>query len=422
MVTAIAVIPLVFGLVLLAGAGTARGSEPRIESDSPACQFASTTTTGLTTTMGLDPSSGGCTWTPPSGITSVTFTLYGAQGGTAAVDTPVDSGGTPGQGGLGSEVVGTLNGIGGTTLQLNVGGGGGTGSATAENQTGTGSFNGGGPGTTFGGDGGGATDIRGGSYGPADRILVAGGGGGGGSAQSSGGGGNGGDGDTNGSPGGLNECTPEAAAGGYSGDAPAPNQGVGGAGSPSSTDGGDCSMTYGTNGGNGTAAGDGGAGSPYTGAYGLGGGGGGGGGGGYFGGGGGGSGGASDSDYVEFSGDGGGGGGSSYTGGADGIVPTATSILDPVSPAAPGGYILVSYSVAAPTTTTTAAPATTTTIAAAVAAPTTTTTTVPPPALAVTGVDVLSTVFSGSCFVLAGIILTLASTMEIRRRRGLSIT
>jgi len=429
-----AILSMATGLVVLGWAGAAHGIG---DQGPPTCQFTSAVE-GNTTTLDLSYTGSGCTWTPPSGITSATFTLYGAAGGPGVADTDgnFDSGGTPGAGGLGAEVSGTLSGISGTTFEVNVGGGGANTSSEQVSQeqdvrkdlqTGTDSFNGGGTGTTFGGDGGGGTDIRVGAFGAADRVFVAGGGGGGGSPQNSTAGGNGGDAGEDGGPGlGNDECTPDdgdqLAQGGYSGD-PGPNQGAGG----EAGDGSNCGGYAGSAGLSGNAEGGGGSGSPVTGAYGDGGGGGGGGGGGYFGGGGGGSGGATDSDVGEYQSDAGGGGGSSYTGGADGVIPTNSSITDPVSPGAPNGYVIINYTIAAATTTsststttTTTAPKTTTTTTTTTVAPTTTTTTVAQQAaaLAVTGDDLWVPAVSGSCFLLAGLLVVIATANEIRRRRS----
>ena len=111
-------------------------------------------------------------WTPPAGLTQATFTLYGAQGGTA-----YGPGG--GAGGLGAKVVGTLNFRTPQTYQINVGQGGET--------MGNSAFGGGGIAPTYffnsnigGAGGGGASDVRGGAYLLNSRLLVAGGGGGGG--------------------------------------------------------------------------------------------------------------------------------------------------------------------------------------------------------------------------------------------------
>jgi hypothetical protein len=104
-------------------------------------------------------------WTVPLGITSVSVTVYGAQG----------SNGNQ-LGGAGGTSTGTMSTTGGETLYVYVGGQAG--------------FNGGGaPGTAGGGYGGGASDIRSSANTLNDRLIVAGGGGGGGG---SGGGGLGG--------------------------------------------------------------------------------------------------------------------------------------------------------------------------------------------------------------------------------------
>jgi hypothetical protein len=111
------------------------------------------------------------TWRVPAGVTSVTFNLYGAQGGSQG-DTAHRA-----AGGLGAHLRDTLKVKPGTVLVIVVGGTPLPGSIS-------GGFNGGGSATgrvraqsTAGGGGGGATDVR---TGPslADRVLVAGGGGG----------------------------------------------------------------------------------------------------------------------------------------------------------------------------------------------------------------------------------------------------
>ena len=94
-------------------------------------------------------------WTVPLGITSVSVTVYGAQG----------SNGNQ-LGGAGGTSTGTMSTTGGETLYVYVGGQAG--------------FNGGGaPGTAGGGYGGGGSDIRSSGNTLNDRLIVAGGGGGG---------------------------------------------------------------------------------------------------------------------------------------------------------------------------------------------------------------------------------------------------
>ncbi|MCL4860690.1 MAG: PxKF domain-containing protein [Caldilineaceae bacterium] len=224
------------------------------------------------------------TWTVPAGVTSATFDLYGAQGRPGDV--------TGGGGGNGGRTTATWHVTAGTTYQIRVGGRFG--------------YNGGGAGGTSGnsgngGGGGGASDVRGGAFGLADRLLVAGGGGGGGARSVSSGG----------------------AAGGYPSG-----------GGSSVTGGGGGTQTTGGAGGvgdaNGSAGslGQGGAGGSLTGA----GGGGGGGGGGYYGGGGG---------SGSLAG-GGGGGGSSFG-------PSGATFQNGVR--AGDGLVIISYSQPLPDTT-----------------------------------------------------------------------
>jgi hypothetical protein len=112
-------------------------------------------------------------WRMPEGVTSVTFDLYGAQGGSQP-DTLHTA-----PGGLGAHVHARLSLKPGQELMIVVGG------RPAPN-SGAGGFNGGGsaqgPAGRFsstGGGGGGATDVRTGpGYTLASRVLVAGGGGG----------------------------------------------------------------------------------------------------------------------------------------------------------------------------------------------------------------------------------------------------
>lgn len=121
-------------------------------------------------------------WVVPTGISSISVDLRGAKGGNATY------GGFTGIGGSGGRVTATLTVTPGATLRIYVGGQGG-------NNT-VGGYNGGGTanGVTYGGSGGGASDIRVSPYALADRVLVAGGGGGssGGSYTSYGGGAGGG--------------------------------------------------------------------------------------------------------------------------------------------------------------------------------------------------------------------------------------
>ena len=117
---------------------------------------------------------GAQTWSPPAGITQATFTLYGAQGGSAY--------GFGGAGGVGAKVTATVAVNSELAYEINVGGAGDFGAP--------GAFGGGGIGsgytdgvTSGGAGGGGASDVHAGALPgfPRDtRMLVAGGGGGGG--------------------------------------------------------------------------------------------------------------------------------------------------------------------------------------------------------------------------------------------------
>src|SRR6516164_3479546 len=88
-------------------------------------------TAGKVTTCTFTFTGGAQTWTVPAGVRSATFTLYGAEGGTAVGGT-INSIPVPGAvGGLGAQVTGTLPLTPGTTLQVNVGQAGtGNGAAT----------------------------------------------------------------------------------------------------------------------------------------------------------------------------------------------------------------------------------------------------------------------------------------------------
>ena len=104
-------------------------------------------------------------WTVPAGVTSLSFTAEGAQGGSGTAGYGV--------GGLGGRVQGSLSVTPGQALSIYVG------QMPLSN---IGGFNGGGNGAnnTYGRGGGGATDIRIGGVALANRVVVAAGGGGGG--------------------------------------------------------------------------------------------------------------------------------------------------------------------------------------------------------------------------------------------------
>ncbi len=115
-------------------------------------------------------------WTVPNCITQVTVTMAGAQGGTGGYTgtNPESSGGN------GGSISGVMPVVGGSVLDIYVGGAGTNGSSSGN---GVGGFNGGGNGWWYspwywGGGGGGASDIRIAPYALANRVVVAGGGGG----------------------------------------------------------------------------------------------------------------------------------------------------------------------------------------------------------------------------------------------------
>ncbi len=258
----------------------------------------SPTCTSGTCTITFPETGSTATWDVPSGVTSLSVTLYGADGGTG-------SGGPAG--GSGAEVNASLA-VGpstllpaGSALTVNVGGAAGLNGA---------GYNGGGEGVSDAGGGGGATDLSQG----ATPLLVAGGGGGSGASgfnelapRSTV---NGGAGGNAGGPGGAGESLSPFNAmltgggGGRAGSATAGGPGgVAGTGSGSSGCPNGSALTGGAA-GNPGSAGTGGGGATAAGA---------GGGGGYYGGG---QGGGNASDQcADLSGGGGGGGGSSYTGG-----------------------------------------------------------------------------------------------------------
>ena len=130
----------------------------------------------LNTTLTFNYTGAAQNWTVPCGVSSITVTLYGAQGALDAL-CGAYSGTYPATGGT---VIGTMAVVAGTTYQIFVGGGGAKG--TALNVAAAGGFNGGGAGAPSpsygGGGGGGASDIRVTPYGLANRVVVAGGGGG----------------------------------------------------------------------------------------------------------------------------------------------------------------------------------------------------------------------------------------------------
>ncbi len=236
----------------------------------------------------------------PAGVAELLIESWGAQGADATI------GGTGGNGGF---ATGLLSVTPGEIITVNVGGQNGFNGGGAGGTNGNTVF-GGAPQGDTGGTGGGASDVRQGGAGLANRVLVAGGGGGAGhngvwpSCQVSGPGGNGGDGGgLTGSTGTNGVGTPCNCAGGGGGTGSAGDQ-IGGGGAGVYAGNTACLRASWMIGGSGSL-GLGGNGST---AFHNGTGGGGGGGGGYFGGGSG----ANGSDTTPG---GGGGGGSSYVGG-----------------------------------------------------------------------------------------------------------
>jgi hypothetical protein len=315
-----ATVALAAGCLVLAGSGTAAAAP------TPACPAGSAPGTVVCAYTG-----GAQYWTVPAGVTQATFTVYGANGGTSALDAAAGSG---------AEVTGTLAVSAGTVYQVNVGQAGGY-----DGNRGTGSaFGGGGEGGSDGAGGGGASDVRDGAYGLADRLLVAGGGGGGALGGFSDGenpianGGAGGNADTKGQTGqgAVGSCGEVVTGGGGGGAGTTSAGGSLGLGSVLAS-GNSCGLDGGNNGTAGTL-GAGGNGGFRFGA--------GGGGGGYYGGGGGG--GQSIDEQGMAGGAGGGGGGASYTGTA-----SDASIND--SPSAwtgsPNGEVIINYGLAITTRT-----------------------------------------------------------------------
>ncbi|MFE2311320.1 glycine-rich protein, partial [Streptomyces sp. NPDC059411] len=141
----------------------------------PAGVFTSSPPTCTYATAGTD------VFTVPAGVSALTVDLYGAEGGSAAgyvVPSPPNDGAP---GGLGGQTHATLAVTPGQTLQITRGGVGSSGTSRHGEYARVGGFghgSGGGGAHGGGGSGGGATDLRTGGFGPAERILVAGGGGG----------------------------------------------------------------------------------------------------------------------------------------------------------------------------------------------------------------------------------------------------
>jgi hypothetical protein len=287
-------------------------------------------TAGKLTTCTFTYTGGAQTWTVPAGIHSATFTLYGAEGGTAVGGTV---GGVPvpgGPGGPGAQVTSTLAVTPGNVLQVNVGQAGtGNGGAT---------FGGGGSAAgSYSGAGGGASDVRSpaGGYSLADRLLVAAGGGGGGDGnvgQSSfGADGAGGNADSPGANGQSITITGAVLGGGGGGGAGTTTAG-GSAGAAGVITGADTCPSGAFNGTAGAAGMLGAGADAVLGTSG------GAGGGGYFGGGSGGSG--ADDGCLNLAGPGGGAGGASYTGAAASASITA-GVAAPGD--SPDGEVIITF-------------------------------------------------------------------------------
>ena len=128
------------------------------------------------------------TFTVPSGVTTITIKMWGAQGGSGGYYSYSSNCGTGGKGGYST---GNLSVTAGSTVYVYVGGKGESHSSCAEkmrtNNPLQGGWNGGGDGdySYSGGGGGGASDIRYNGTSIGDRVIVAGGGGGHGNAGSS---------------------------------------------------------------------------------------------------------------------------------------------------------------------------------------------------------------------------------------------
>jgi len=307
-------------LVPAAGMLAAIGGAPAALAAGAPVTCASGTCTATFATAGT-----GQSFTVPAGVSSLSVTLYGGEGGTNDGTNHVSY--TPG--GDGAEVTAALAVSPGAALGVDVGGAGQDGGIHA-----AGGVNGGGEGHYSGG-GGGATDVTSGTT----QFLVAGGGGGGGAKglsldacneDSPVSGGAGGNADT---AGGTGQSAPDGSL----------TLGGGGGGSPGTTSPGDAG-TPGTpagtdqcSGAEAGVAGDGGSGGSGGNAAG---GNGGAGGGGYFGGGAG-SNGASE-DFGQ-GGAGGGGGGSSYTGGSGVSGATVTDTGNSGTVNGGNGEALLSY-------------------------------------------------------------------------------
>jgi Putative Ig domain/IPT/TIG domain len=203
---------------LLAGTGCAAGlvlaAAPAANALPLGCLQAAETVTCTYSATGSEQ-----TFTPPTGITTVTVTLSGGSGGTGLTVGPI----TGGSGGAGATVSGTLTGV---TGSLNVWAGeqGANASAHLASTGGTGYGSGGNGLQALSGGGGGGSAILNGTT----ALVVAGGGGGGGSIGTAANGGAGGAGGVAGSHGAGGIGT--AGSGGATGSAIGTNGSTGGTG------------------------------------------------------------------------------------------------------------------------------------------------------------------------------------------------
>ncbi|MBK7879256.1 MAG: M36 family metallopeptidase [Saprospiraceae bacterium] len=154
------------GYSALQGSSASRSDGTQAFDIPPACMAQAPQTVCFDYTGGMQ------TWVVPAGVTSVTIEANGAEGATAPSSISV-CGGSPDRGGRGGLATGTLAVTPGETLNIFVGQKGFNGPGNAFNGGGSGCND---PSTCSGG--GGASDVRKGGSGLANRVIVAGGGGG----------------------------------------------------------------------------------------------------------------------------------------------------------------------------------------------------------------------------------------------------
>jgi hypothetical protein len=263
-----------------------------------------------TTTVSFSYTGSAQSWTVPAGVSSITVTAYGAQGGGSL-------------GGEGGETEGTLPVSAGQVVEVYVGGQGTTGATSAYPAGGPGGyFDDGGTKVNFGDGGGGYSGVY--IAASNEEVLAGGGGGQGSDGYNDGGAGGAGGGDGPGSPGAYSTNPDSTALKGSPGAGASQSAGGGAGGNYAGL-----SYTEPTAGGNaGVDAGSGGiTGYVYYGEFNAGGGG--GGGGGFYGGGGGGG------DYEYGTGAGGGGG--------SGVVQGGTVVTSAAGVQSGNGEVEISY-------------------------------------------------------------------------------